>query len=252
MKPACSLVVVVPCFNEANRLPLDSLLEWSRRRPDWHWLLVDDGSTDSTLSLLTDLAKKQSNIELLALAANAGKAEAVRQGLLSAQERFDSPWFCFFDADFATPAAEIERLHSLYHSSERLLVLGCRLKRLGARIERTVVRHYLGRIAASLISLLLNLPTYDTQCGAKLIHASLIEVGFRLPFASRWLFDVEVLARCRNFLGVQGMLERTVEEPLLEWAELGGSKLRLRDLVRIPAELWQLHRHYNHKGAVVS
>jgi dolichyl-phosphate beta-glucosyltransferase len=236
------LTVVIPCFNEESRLPQSDLLEWAKRRPDWCWLLVDDGSSDGTAALLRRLESQGSNLRCLVLPRNGGKAEAIRQGLLQAPS---SKWYAYLDADFAASPRELERIYERYKDSDYLFVLGSRLSRLGARIERTYLRHYLGRVAATCISLLLKLPTYDTQCGLKVIHGSLIDKLLGAPFLSRWLFDVELLARCRNHLGLESVLRRVIEEPLSEWQERSGSKLRPRDFVRFPLDLWRIHRRYN-------
>lgn len=240
-----SLAVVIPCYNEEHRLPRQVILDWAQRRPDWFWLLVDDGSTDDTGNILRSMAGP--NVEYLALPSNVGKAEAVRQGLQRAYQRLATDWLCYLDADLATPLSEIERLYSLYVDSDKLFILGCRLARLGATIRRLPARHYLGRVGGTIISLLLGLPTYDTQCGAKLVRRELVPLVFDRPCVSRWLFDVELLARCRNHFGRSVVLSRVVEEPLREWNERPGSKLRLKDLLRIPGELWCLHRLYNQK-----
>jgi glycosyltransferase involved in cell wall biosynthesis len=240
-----SLTLVVPCFNEESRLQGGEILLWADRRPDWLWLLVDDGSRDGTRAVLEALQQQKPNIQCLGLDQNGGKAEAVRQGLLAAHARYSSPWLAYLDADFATSPAEMERLFLAHQSGPYLFVMGCRLRRLGASVERSPFRHYFGRVAATLISLLLHLPTYDTQCGAKLLHRSLVPELLSEPFLSRWLFDVELLARCRNHLGPAETPRRVIEEPLQVWHEKAGSKLRLRDLVRIPRELWELHRRYN-------
>jgi dolichyl-phosphate beta-glucosyltransferase len=242
------MVVVIPCFNEETRLRQDLILEWAQRRSDWIWLLVDDGSRDATRGILESLANQRDNVIALPLPHNVGKAEAVRQAMLWAQQNHPGPWYSYLDADFATPPSELERLHRLHFEGQRRIVLGCRLQRLGAQIRRSPVRHFVGRTAATFISLVLKLPTYDTQCGAKMIHQELLQTGFRTPFISRWLFDVELLARCRNELGAQRLREVAVEEPLMEWADLGGSKLRGRDFLRIPNELWRIHRRYNSRA----
>lgn len=236
------LTVVIPCYNEEARLPKNILLDWARRRPDWLWLLVDDGSRDGTPQMLEQLASQCSNLRCLLLPHNGGKAQAIREGFLHTP---GSKWYSYLDADFAASPAELERIYELYKDQDYLFVLGSRLSRLGAQIERTYLRHYLGRVAATCISLLLKLPTYDTQCGLKMIHTSLIDRLLGEPFLSRWLFDVELLARCRNHLGMDGVLRLAIEEPLREWQERQGSKLRPRDFLRFPLDLWRIHRRYN-------
>ncbi len=240
------LCTIVPCFNEFERLPVD---EWRRAfagEPDALWLLVDDGSTDDTLDLLKCLADSFPNVEVLELPLNMGKAEAVRRGALWALQETACEWVGYLDADLATPADELRRIFERHaERSEVLAILGSRIQRLGSRIERKMARHYFGRCAATAISVVLRLPTYDTQCGAKAIRRDLAAEVFALPFASRWLFDAELIARCRNLLGSAKVLSNLVEEPLDVWHEKPGSKIRPVDLLRLPLDLWRLHRIYN-------
>lgn len=240
-----SLVLVIPCFNEESRLQRTEILDWADRHPDWLWLFINDGSTDDTQQILESLQADRGNIDAVTLSHNVGKAQAVREGLLQAEARYESPWLGYLDADFATPPKEIERLFNLHQHGRFDFVLASRLKRLGASVERSPLRHYFGRLGATVISLLLQMPTYDTQCGAKLLRRSLVPILFSQPLVSRWLFDVELLARYRNHFGLQETLSRLIEEPLESWNEKAGSKLRARDLLRIPGELWRLHQRYN-------
>lgn len=209
-------------------------------------MFVNDGSSDATELVIASLIRDHANAHTLTLSRNSGKAEAVRQGVLWALETADPDCVGYLDADLSTPVREFARLVSrLDQQSELEIVMGSRIQRLGVRIRRNPLRHYLGRVAATAISLVLRLAVYDTQCGAKLFRSSLATGIFSQPFQSRWLFDVELLARSRNRLGPDLLEKVVLEEPLCEWLEKAGSKIRVRDLLRLPMETWKIHRLYN-------
>src|SRR5712692_6647932 len=123
--------------------------------------------------------------------------------------------------------------------------MGSRVKRLGSDIERNAARHYLGRIFSTFASQVLRLPVYDSQCGAKVFRSELTGVLFGDRFITRWLFDVEMLARLRNHLGRDVLLEAAIEVPLTAWREMGGAKLRMTDLIRVPFDLLKILSHYD-------
>ena len=111
------------------------------------------------------------------------------------------------------------------------------------------MRHYLGRVFSTAASILLNLPVYDSQCGAKLIRSDLVDVLFREPFLTKWVFDVEILARLRNCVGRESVLDTVTEVPLQAWSEVGGSKLRFTHIAKVPMELVRIARYYNRRSA---
>ena len=161
------------------------------------FLFVNDGSTDRTRQLLEQLvADDPERFSLLDLDRNRGKAEAVRRGMIAAFER--RPDFAgFWDADLATPLGEIPTFIEVFETrSEVDLVFAARVRLLGRSISRNPGRHYFGRVGATLISSSLGLAVYDTQCGAKLFRTEdAIAALFAEPFISRWIFDVEIIAR---------------------------------------------------------
>ena len=186
--------LVVPCYNEADRLRGDDFVDFLSTHPQYQILFVNDGSSDATHKVISKLATENPNIHALDLPNNQGKAEAVRTGILHTLEHWDLDIVGFLDADLATPLEEIlqfERLMNQHHQYH--IVLGSRWKRLGSKIERSTVRHYLGRIFATVVSLMFNLSVYDTQCGAKLMRSQHLARVFKERFISPWFFDIEIL-----------------------------------------------------------
>jgi dolichyl-phosphate beta-glucosyltransferase len=222
-----TLAVVVPCFDEAHRLDtggLATLAEVADRV-----VFVDDGSTDATAERLDELAaERPDRFEVVRLAHNAGKAEAVRHGLRHVVGHHDVVGY--FDADLATPVAELERLAAVLSGQpDCQAVLASRVALLGHHVDRRAGRHYLGRVYATAASLVLGIPVYDTQCGAKLFRVGpTLTAALEQPFPDRWAFDVELLARLLRPVpgAVPVRPDQLVEVPLREWRDVRGSKLR--------------------------
>jgi len=239
--------IVVPCYNEASRLDTDAFAHWIERHPGTRFIFVNDGSSDSTQAVLSALQQRVPGwIEVLDLPRNQGKAEAVRQGLIHALAR-NADRVGYFDADLATPLDELGRLIEVGERADIDVVLASRVALLGRHIERSPLRHYLGRVFATAASLILELRVYDTQCGAKVMRANpTLRAALEMPFRSRWAFDVELIGRMLHPTADVPALraESIVEEPLRYWRDVPGSKLNplhmLRsalDLVRIAREL---------------
>jgi dolichyl-phosphate beta-glucosyltransferase len=237
-------VIVVPCYNEFNRLPVDSFKSHSSPGGVHRFLFVDDGSTDATLQLLEELhAFDENTFKILRLNRNCGKAEAVRRGFLAAlEERPD--YIGYWDADLATPLDLItDFCQTLDQSPDLEIVMGARVILLGHDVDRHLVRHYLGRLSATAASFAVGIRVYDVMCGAKCFRVTPRTVSlFSHPFCSRWIFDVEWLARFVHFR--EGKTDQPIrksicELPLRKWQEVPGSKIRWYDF---PVALFELAR----------
>jgi dolichyl-phosphate beta-glucosyltransferase len=241
--------LVIPCFNEQERLPQRQILESVQARAGLSICFVDDGSTDGTIGVLAALAANApTNIEVISLGRNCGKAEAVRRGILHVTRSNRFAFVGYWDADLSTPLDDLNSLLSVLASNPAcLLAMGSRVKRLGSFIDRHLWRHITGRIFATFAGVILRLPVYDSQCGAKLFRRDAAAVVFHDRFLTQWLFDVEILVRLRNRLGVNAVLETVAEVPLRTWVDVGGSKLRFRHLLGVPFDLLKIHVHYNAK-----
>jgi glycosyltransferase involved in cell wall biosynthesis len=233
--------IVIPCYNESERLEFTTIFQYLKNHPQVKILFVNDGSTDNTSKLISDSIINQPQCSLLDFEKNQGKSEAVRHGLnWGWNHGFD--WVGFWDADMATPLEEIEWLFSFSNLENQPYILGSRVARLGSNIERTMFRHYSGRIFATLISYGLGWKVHDSQCGAKLIHVSLKDL-FETPFKTRWLFDVEILLRIKNKFGSTG-IHLCQEVPIRKWRDVAGSKIGTFDFVKVPYQIWKVFNSY--------
>ncbi|GAA4458525.1 hypothetical protein GCM10023189_30950 [Nibrella saemangeumensis] len=243
-----SVCIIVPCFNEASRLPVGTFLAFQQQHPDISFCFVDDGSQDATADVLKQLqARNQAQTEVLILDRNQGKAGAVRAGMLhmthDSRGAFD--YLGYLDADLATPLPAIWDLSAqLDQHPQREMVMGSRIKYLGVDIRRNNFRHYVGRIIATAISNLLKLAVYDTQCGAKLFRRVVVPDLFRATFISPWLFDVEILARQIQRHGRAGLDKYVVEVPLRQWVEQDESRVKLSYFFRMWGELYRIYQAY--------
>lgn len=224
--------VVIPCYNEANRLDTKAFLAALEVEPNLAFLFVDDGSTDGTLQLLNSIKdQNQTQVDILRLERNSGKAEAVRRGMLQLIDG-QSENVGYWDADLATPLEAIAEFCQLLDSTDKTMVIGSRVRLLGRSVERNALRHYVGRIFATCASLLLQVVVYDTQCGAKMFkNSTLLRKVFGKPFKVNWTFDVEMFARFPLVLGISPAQISTqwYEYPLKEWIDVKGSKVKLKD-----------------------
>jgi dolichyl-phosphate beta-glucosyltransferase len=243
------VVVIVPCYNESQRLPVRQFHAFAKASARTEFLFVDDGSTDGTGGLLEAMKAEEPKFRVLRLPENAGKAEAVRQGVLASCDG-GARLVAYWDADLATPLEVLPAFVRAFEDRPHLeMVLGSRVKLMGWQIERRALRHYLGRVFATLASLTLGLAIYDTQCGAKMFRVGdTLREMFRQPFLSRWIFDVELLAR---FLQIRKRQESVpavdqciYELPLPAWKDVDGSKVKPQAFLMALFELLRIRRTY--------
>ena len=229
-------IIVVPCYNEAGRLPVEAFQGFVKRSRGIRFLFVDDGSTDATDGVLRTLrASDPESFDVHTLVVNSGKGEAVRHGFLKAFES-NPDYVGFWDADLATPLDAIPEFRDVLEGRPDIeMAFGARVRLLGRSIRRNRLRHFLSRLFATAASLFLRVDIYDTQCGAKLFRVTQgLAALFQEPFVTRWIFDIEIIARLmRARTGTQRPQVRDIvyEVPLSEWRDAAGSKIRFRDFV---------------------
>lgn len=155
------LSVVIPAYNEEASIKSGSLVEvWSflkKHKYSWEVIVVDDASTDRTLSLSQKFAKTHEGIKVLA-EPHRGKGGSVIAGMLKATGDI----VVFTDMDQATPMEEFEKFIPKFKEGYDI-VIGSRSGRRGAPIIRKLMAYGFSFLRA----IILRLPYKDTQCGFK-------------------------------------------------------------------------------------
>ncbi|MFD2587657.1 response regulator [Croceitalea marina] len=230
--------VVIPCYNEEERLSSKEFKDFAHKNLGYHLCFVNDGSTDNTLEVLEELrAGNQNNISVYNCKKNGGKAEAVRQGMLHLEQDSQLDYIGFLDADLSTDFRDFDELVQTLEDSEYKIVSGSRMSRMGANITKESARKIISMTINLIIRSILKMPFNDTQCGAKILERDIVKMLFDKPFITKWLFDVEIFMRMRKHYGKQEVQKYICEQPLKRWIHADGSKLSMKDSIKIVGQL---------------
>jgi glycosyltransferase involved in cell wall biosynthesis len=227
------LSIVIPAYNESKRIPatLRRVLDYAASLgKSWEVLVVDDGSSDDTASLVEEMGRKVPPLRVLRNVPNAGKGAAVRKGMLAARgERL-----LFTDADLSAPIAEAARLFDALDAGFDVAIGSRALRREWIGVHQSTMRETAGRMFNVFIRLLTGLDYRDTQCGFKAFRREAAQAIFGTQKIDGWGFDVEVLYLARKF-GFR------TQEVAVHWNHAEASKINpLGDGLRMAAEVLKI------------
>ncbi|MGB5370443.1 MAG: glycosyltransferase, partial [Flavobacteriaceae bacterium] len=177
-------------------------------------------------------------------AKNGGKAEAVRQGILHLSKDSQLDYIGYLDADLSTDFRDFDDLVQTIGNSNFKIVSGSRINRMGANITKESARKIISKTINLIIQKILGMPFKDTQCGAKIMDREIAATMFNKKFITRWLFDVEIFMRMKKHFGKSTVQPLICEQPLKRWIHADGSKLSMKDSVKIVGQLAQIAIHY--------
>ena len=233
--------VVIPCYNEEERLLSDKFLSFIDKNSGYYLCFVNDGSKDKTLEVLRELQKgREKLITIYDCEKNGGKAEAVRLGMLHIAQKEDLDYIGFLDADLSTDLADFDDLVKTIEHSEFKIVSGSRIVRMGANITKGASRKVISLTINFIIKKILSMDFKDTQCGAKIFHKDVINIAFKKEFVTKWIFDVEIFKRMTQYYGLKKAKKMLCEQPLKRWIHTDGSKLTMKDSIKIIGQLAQI------------
>lgn len=240
--------VVIPCYNEEERLLKDEFLKVLDNYSGYYLCFVNDGSSDRTLEVLEELkVGREDYITIYNCEKNGGKAEAVRQGMLYLQRYKALDYVGFLDADLSTDFNDFEDLVVTIENSDYKIVSGSRIQRMGANIAKDSARGLISLMINYIIRKILSMDIKDTQCGAKIFRKDVVRLLFSEKFLTKWLFDVELFIRLRKTFSLEKAKKMICEQPLKRWIHVDGSKLSMKDSFKIIFQLGQIIWKYRKK-----
>lgn len=236
--------IVIPCYNEEKKIPINEYISFIEDNPTVLLCFVNDGSNDNTLEIINSIKEKhREKVDIFSYSKNAGKAEAVRQGIHYCNSKYNHSYIAYLDADLSTTLQECIEMKK-YFINDVNFCFGSRIQRIGAVIERKFFRFLTGRIIATFISNILKLKVYDTQCGCKLFSKDISVILFEDKFISRWLFDVEIFFRMIILYGRKEVFNKMIEIPLSRWIDKGDSKVKLTYFFKLWYDLYRINKKY--------
>jgi glycosyltransferase involved in cell wall biosynthesis len=213
MAAAPALSIVIPAFNEADRLApsLARTIAWCRaERSSFEIIVVDDGSRDLTVKLTRDVAARAPELSVISLGENRGKGAAVRTGVLASR----GARVLFSDADLATPIEELVKLEAALDEGADIAIASRGLPGSDIRVRQHPARELMGRTFNAFVRIAMLGGIHDTQCGFKLFTREAARDLFARATVDGFAFDVELLwlARGRYRVSEVPVVWRHVEE----------------------------------------
>ncbi len=186
------LSVVIPAFNEEDRLPrcLSNTIKFLNKQDyESEIIVVCDGCTDSSANEVLKLTPQFSNLRLIQYAPNRGKGHAVKEGMLEARGNLR----LFMDADYAVPVELIGDFISQLADGYDVVIGARDLKESEIVRHQWFLRELAGKIFGRIQKFILEIPYYDTQCGFKLFTGDAAEFLFsKLKYECSY-FDAEMI-----------------------------------------------------------
>ncbi len=219
------LSIVIPAHNEEARIA-STLESYSRyfivdKSSSTEIIVIINGSTDRTVEIVHHIASKYPLIDSINVPSRIGKGGAIKVGSMVSK----APVIAWVDADGSTSPSELDRLVKLHSKLQAVGVIGSRYLSNSRILGNLPLRRRIASRSFNLLArFLLDLPYYDTQCGAKVFYRKDILPVLRNLRFHGWTFDLYVLYTLKSANKV------VVESPIV-WINKEGSKLILRSAI---------------------
>ena len=224
------LSVIIPAYNEEKRITktLLSVEEYLKRQPySYEILVVSDGSTDSTIEVVSRLKEQISSLRIIDNKKNHGKGFVVRQGMLAAGGDIR----LFMDADNSTNIDQVSKFLPYFQQGYDVLVA----KRIVV-VKQPWTREFLGWVFRLIVRILVPLGVSDSQAGFKAFSKKTTEAVFAKQTIFRWAFDVEILAIAKK-------MRFKIKETPVVWANDAQSHVKIGGMIKMFFEVLTVRKN---------
>ena len=218
-RPRRALSIVVPAYNEEKRITasLETLQKFLDRRGYLgEILVVSDGSTDNTVEVVNEIARRNPLVRILSYRRNRGAGHAVRVGVLAARH----PAILYTDADLSTPIEELDQLWPRFDAGCDIVMASRHLQQSRLEIAQPAYRRYMSKTFRMIVSMLCVRGFRDTQCGFKLFRSKPAKEIFSRLVSDRFTFNIEALMYARK-------MRLKIAEVPVRWSDVDGSRIRV-------------------------
>jgi len=230
--------IIIAAYNEENRIgpSLSKISEYCvTNQMDYEMIVVDDGSSDRTVKVVTELIPNIPKLKVISYSPNMGKGYALRKGVLSSK----GDMVLLTDADLSTPIEELSNLLPLLLTKKNDVAIGSRSLAQSQIIKKQAFwRQWMGKIFNKVVKLLVIKDFSDTQCGFKLFSRGAATCLFKEARINRFAYDVEILGLAkRRGYRISEVPVRWINSPASKVKPLRDSMQMLFDLFRIRAAI---------------
>ena len=186
------LSVVVPCYNEQDRLPatVDAIKRYMAGRGlDYELILADDGSRDATPAAIAKAMEGAPQVRTVRLPRNRGKGRALAEGVGIT----NGDLVLVTDADLSTPIEELSKLEAALAAGAGVAIASRSIKGSQVVVSQPIYRVLMGKTFNLIVQAMLLPGLWDTQCGFKLFRGDLARAVFAQLKTDGFGYDPEAL-----------------------------------------------------------
>jgi len=229
-----SISIIYPIYNEQKRLSKTikdiKKFDQSNNLIKKEYILVNDGSTDKTLSLLKQKFNNNKKVKIINYKINRGKGYALKLGVKHAQNQ----WILTADSDCSVSNFQLtDWIKKNYINNKTFIYFGSR-NLSKSKIETNIFREIIGTMFVLFIKIFFRINLSDTQCGYKLYKAIYAKKIFKKIFTHGYMHDIEICI-------IANKLNLKIKELPVKWTHTKDSKINfLLDFIKISFALYKI------------